>query len=246
MTTVEPYTVDWRDQAACAGQDTDLWFSSNLSRARKVCGGCLVRAECLYDALQNETPSTAYGVRGGLTRRERRALPELPSAKADAIAMLRALPPPPEYDIPADERTDQSMTTPPADTAPPAADTALVTTSTLLRWAEDHADAEVQEQGARAEAALAGLRKRYAADQELTAITTEAERLEKRLAELRAREAALVPARPKSKRKPLDYPVAEVRAWAAANGIACPARGRIPKSVVDAWTEAQKTENTHA
>ncbi|WDO09922.1 Lsr2 family protein [Streptomyces murinus] len=133
-----------------------------------------------------------------------------------------------------DESTEMTTTTGPLPEGP------------LLDWADEHQDPDIRGQAARARAALAGLRGRYEADQELTAITTEAEQLEKRLAELRAREAELVPARPKNKRKPLDYPVAEVRAWAAANGIACPARGRIPKTVVDAWTEAQKTENTDA
>lgn len=41
-------------------------------------------------------------------------------------------------------------------------------------------------------------------------------------------------------RKPTVVPGAPstVRAWADANGIACPRRGRIPASVVDAYTLA--------
>ncbi|MFJ6561885.1 hypothetical protein ACIQMV_18890 [Streptomyces sp. NPDC091412] len=105
----------------------------------------------------------------------------------------------------------------------------------LLKWGDEHPDPEVQDQAARARAALGGLRKRYATDQELTAITTEAEQLEKRLAELRTREAELVPAKPKKTRKPVGYPAAEVRAWAAANGVDCPPVGRVPKKVVEAW-----------
>jgi hypothetical protein len=109
----------------------------------------------------------------------------------------------------------------------------------LLKWGDEHADPEVQDQAARARAALVGLRKRHAADQELAAITTEAEQLEQRLAELRAREAELAPAKKaKSKRKPVEYPAAEVRAWAAANGHSCPAVGRVPRAVVDAWKAA--------
>ncbi|MFJ8153914.1 hypothetical protein [Streptomyces sp. NPDC094468] len=112
----------------------------------------------------------------------------------------------------------------------------------LLAWAEKHPDSAVQDQGERARAALAGLRSRYRTDQELTAITSEAEQLEKRLAELRSREAELVPAKPKPKRKPVAYPAAAVRVWARESGIECPAVGRVPKPVVDAWRAAKNRE----
>jgi hypothetical protein len=108
----------------------------------------------------------------------------------------------------------------------------------LLAWGDAHLDPEIQDQAARARAALAGLRTRYAADQELTAITTEAQQLEKRLAGLRAREQELAPAKTKKARKPVAYPAAEVRAWASANSLPCPAVGRVPKAVVEAWREA--------
>lgn len=245
MTTAEPYAVDWQQRAACAGKDTNLWFSTNPTRAQEICGGCPVRPECLYDALRAEPSYARFGVRGGLTRTERRALPALPSAKADAIAMLRELLPP-DGTAP-DERTDQPMSaTPPTDTAAaPAPDNELVTISKLLRWAEDHPALEVQEQGARAEAALAGLRQRYAADQELAAITTEAEQLEKRLTELRARKDELLPEKPKKRRSSPSYEAATVRAWARENNIPCPAMGRVPKAVVDAWRAAQDSKENN-
>lgn len=241
MTTAVPYETDWQQRAACAGKDTNLWFSTNPVRAREICGGCLVRPECLYDALQTETPFTAYGVRGGLTRKERRSLPALPSAKADAIAALRELLPQFEDSATApNERTDQPMSGTETDSPPTTAvDPEKPPIGQLLTWGDEHDDPEVQEQAARARTALVGLRQRYAADQELAAITTEAEELEKRLAELRAREAELAPAKKaKGKRKPADYPAATVRAWAAANGISCPDRGRVPKKIVDAWKQA--------
>lgn len=38
-----------------------------------------------------------------------------------------------------------------------------------------------------------------------------------------------------------DYDAKEVRAWAKANGVDCPARGRfLPQHVVDAWREARE------
>jgi hypothetical protein len=116
--------------------------------------------------------------------------------------------------------------------APP---TEAIPVGQLLKWGDEHPDADVRDQAARARVALTGLRRRYVADQELTAITTEAEQLEKRLAELRAREAELVPAKPKRKAPVRDYDTRTVRAWADAQGVECPRVGQIPKRVLDAW-----------
>lgn len=252
MTTIDPCHADWQERAACAGTDEALWFSKNPARARKICGRCPVRPECLYDALQHETPGARrHGIRGGLTGPERNRLPVLDGPKADAIATLRELLPPPEDDDTPEERQDQPMSTTPttpgtAPAAPPEA-TAKPLVAELLKWGDEHSDPGVQDQAARARAALAGLRQRHAADQELTAITTEAEQLEKRLAELRAREQELAPAKkPKSKRTPVDYPAAEVRAWAAANGYDCAPLGRVPKKIVDAWRAATGKETAGA
>ncbi|MFY0409713.1 WhiB family transcriptional regulator [Solicola sp. PLA-1-18] len=41
------------------------------NRAKQMCTGCPVRAECLSEALDNEIE---WGVWGGMTERERRAL----------------------------------------------------------------------------------------------------------------------------------------------------------------------------
>jgi hypothetical protein len=158
--------------------------------------------------------------------------------------------------LPEPERTDQPMTTAPAARpAQPVVDVQLkagadvrLKTGTvellpvgqLLKWGDEHAEAEVRDQAARARAALAGLRNRHAADQELTAITSEAAELERRLAELRAREAELAPPKPKKKRGAYvrDYDTREVRAWAHANGVDCPRVGQIPKRVLNAWRAA--------
>lgn len=153
-----------------------------------------------------------------------------------------------------DEGTDQTMTsTPLRHPAPPVVDVPLKTSADislkpptqdpeqlpvgrLLKWGDDHHDPEIRDQAARARAVLAGLRTRYAADRELTAITTEAEQLEKRLAELRAREQQLAPTKPKKRTQPTrDYDSRTVRAWADANGIECARIGQIPRRVLDAW-----------
>ena len=224
----------WLDSAACAGEDTRLWFAKDPGRAQEICGGCPVRPECLYDALQRET-YFRYGVWGGLTAAERRALPALDGPKAHVIATLRTLLPAP------DERTEQPMNDPQPDPGPPpttaeVVDPAKLPVGKLLAWGDKHADPAVQDQAARARATLAGLRTRYAADQELDAITSEAEELEQRLAQLRARKQELAPAKPG--RRKHSYKAAVVRAWAAANGIDCPKVGRVPKAVVDAWRAA--------
>ncbi|NYV72957.1 Lsr2 family protein [Streptomyces sp. UH6] len=109
----------------------------------------------------------------------------------------------------------------------------------LLAWGDQHSDPEVQAQAARARAALVGLRQRHAADQELTAITAEKDQLEKRLAELQARQDELQPTPAKKRRTPVvrDYDTREVRAWAAEAGIDCPKVGQIPRRVLDAWRQ---------
>ncbi|MEU9245829.1 WhiB family transcriptional regulator [Streptomyces sp. NPDC048385] len=406
----------WQARAACSGTTVKLFHGPNTAAAQRICAGCQVRAECLYDALDSDAPN---GVWGGFTRKERRALPVLPTDRAAAIAALRPLladlprpepepeeaPPvnePPSADAvtskrpghryPPEQRADNERRTiallqggatyaevktevgiseptiyairtkagipasgrtggvparskaealaectepygdghvrwtgpmagrmpqlcaesvkvnarhvvfemhhgrPPVgrirsncgqtacisgphltdhtlragDDATPSADpeqpcrpsdtedttmtdseptanavtlpaqttAAELPAETLLAWADKHDDADIQDQAARAGALLASLRIRHAADHELAAIGSEVAELEERLAALRAREAELAPTPTKKPRQPPTYPAAVVRARAKENGIACPANGRVPKTVVDAWREA--------
>ena len=64
---------DWPAQAACRGTDPDRLFVQGAAqnRAKAICFGCPVRTECLADSLDNEIE---FGVWGGMTERERRAL----------------------------------------------------------------------------------------------------------------------------------------------------------------------------
>jgi len=64
---------DWSKSGACRNTDPDLLFVQGAAqnRAKAVCMGCPVRTECLADALDNKIE---FGVWGGLTERERRAL----------------------------------------------------------------------------------------------------------------------------------------------------------------------------
>lgn len=141
------------------------------------------------------------------------------------------------------------MQTAPPDRPATAAETPPLPVGQLLAWADDHPDPDVQDQSARARAALTGLRKRHAADTELTAIADEAEQLEKRLTELRAREAELRPTtRKKSKAKgaaPRDYDDATVRAWARQHGIPVAPIGRVAREIVDRWRETTAGKPLH-
>jgi WhiB family redox-sensing transcriptional regulator len=67
------WVEDWTVVAACRGMDPDELFVQGAAqnRAKTVCSGCPVRTECLADALDNRVE---YGVWGGMTERERRAL----------------------------------------------------------------------------------------------------------------------------------------------------------------------------
>ena len=66
----EPY---WASAAACADAEPDTLFVRGAAQreARRLCFGCPVRLACLADALNS---GTEYGVWGGKTERERRAL----------------------------------------------------------------------------------------------------------------------------------------------------------------------------
>lgn len=67
------WTDDWSADAACRNTDPDALFVQGAAqnRAKAICMGCTVRSECLADALDNRIE---FGVWGGMTERERRAL----------------------------------------------------------------------------------------------------------------------------------------------------------------------------
>lgn len=71
--TVRNWVEDWTIAAACRGMNPDELFVQGAAqnRAKSVCAACPVRTECLADALDNRVE---FGVWGGMTERERRAL----------------------------------------------------------------------------------------------------------------------------------------------------------------------------
>lgn len=69
MTWIE----DWAGSAACRDVGPDVLFvrGAEQNRAKRMCSSCIVRTECLAEALDNRIE---WGVWGGMTERERRAL----------------------------------------------------------------------------------------------------------------------------------------------------------------------------
>lgn len=91
---------DWSSKALCSTSRPDELFvrGAAQTRAKQLCGGCPVKTECLAEALDSQTE---WGIWGGMTERERRALllrrPNvtswrrlLESAKADDTAVPSA------------------------------------------------------------------------------------------------------------------------------------------------------------
>lgn len=67
------WVEDWAPRAACRAQQPDALFvrGAEQNKAKAICAGCPVRTECLAEALDNQIE---WGVWGGMTERERRAL----------------------------------------------------------------------------------------------------------------------------------------------------------------------------
>ncbi len=67
------WNEDWAGKALCNQARPDELFvrGAAQNRAKQLCAGCPVRTECLAEALDNQIE---WGVWGGMTERERRAL----------------------------------------------------------------------------------------------------------------------------------------------------------------------------
>ncbi|HKX73409.1 MAG TPA: WhiB family transcriptional regulator [Candidatus Saccharimonadales bacterium] len=81
----------WQRFAVCANGDPDAMFVSGALQHEVVrfCNGCLAKTDCLAEALDNREE---FGVWGGMTERERRALlrrhPNVPSWRQMFMASL--------------------------------------------------------------------------------------------------------------------------------------------------------------
>ena len=143
-----------------------------------------------------------------------------------------------------------------SDARPAAAPASPVRPTPVLRdviaEGKAHSALRVQRAAVKAEVALATLANlldatreaeaaKRAAEKAKAAARAEVERLEKQLADAKAklrgpaRAAAVAVVAPNQ----AGASAKEIRAWAAANGIDCPATGRVPGAVVDAYAAAQ-------
>jgi WhiB family transcriptional regulator, redox-sensing transcriptional regulator len=64
----------WQTDSLCAQTDPEAFFpekGGSTRDAKKICGSCEVRAQCLQYALDNDE---RFGIWGGLSERERRKL----------------------------------------------------------------------------------------------------------------------------------------------------------------------------
>ena len=69
-----PEEPGWQERALCAQTDPEAFFpekGGSTRDAKKVCGACNVRSQCLEYALANDE---RFGIWGGLSERERRRL----------------------------------------------------------------------------------------------------------------------------------------------------------------------------
>lgn len=98
MKTYRELLPSWAGRGACAssGQLLDDFFSEETSageatgqvfKAKRMCGGCEVRRECLDWAFQHEETETRAGIFGGLTPEERQEI----ASEADPVVAGLAL-----------------------------------------------------------------------------------------------------------------------------------------------------------
>jgi WhiB family redox-sensing transcriptional regulator len=71
--------LPWAAEAKCLNADPDVFFpekGGSTREAKRICGECPVRAECLEYALEEDE---RFGIWGGMSERERRKLKRLAS-----------------------------------------------------------------------------------------------------------------------------------------------------------------------
>lgn len=70
----EPIDFEWRLYAACQGMPHERFFprrGQSTRAAKEICEGCVVKDECLEDAIIRREPA---GIRGGMSTRERQVV----------------------------------------------------------------------------------------------------------------------------------------------------------------------------
>jgi WhiB family redox-sensing transcriptional regulator len=70
-------SLSWQGDALCSQTDPEAFFpekGGSTRDAKRICGQCNVKSECLEYALKNDE---RFGIWGGLSERERRRLRKL-------------------------------------------------------------------------------------------------------------------------------------------------------------------------
>lgn len=79
---------DWRDDALCAGRETEVFFPEGDQPtiiAKSICRRCPVRADCLAHAIEN---GERYGIWGGFSEHTRDLLVARIAATTAAAAAM--------------------------------------------------------------------------------------------------------------------------------------------------------------
>lgn len=75
------HKIDWMEQAACKGVDTNIFFQdqgASYKRAKAICIRCDVQIQCLDYVMRNGgTHDDEFGLWGGKTPMERRKMKKL-------------------------------------------------------------------------------------------------------------------------------------------------------------------------
>lgn len=80
---------DWRDRAACVGENPELWFSysdAELYVARTICGGCPVKAECQEFAAEVDRQHGKHGIWAGLDETQRTRMKRRSPVECGSVA----------------------------------------------------------------------------------------------------------------------------------------------------------------
>lgn len=83
-----PEPVDWREWALCREVDPERWFpeqGGSTKEAKRICGDCPVKAECLAYALANDMK---FGIWGGQSELDRKRLRE-PKPRREPVQVVQ-------------------------------------------------------------------------------------------------------------------------------------------------------------
>ena len=81
---IEPQKLGWKEAGLCNQTDPEIFFpekGGSTREAKRICRNCTVKEICLEHALETEE---RFGIWGGKSERERRAIKKKRAAKKEA------------------------------------------------------------------------------------------------------------------------------------------------------------------